>query len=171
MMELKEIGAVSLGKMFAIFGLIVGFFVDLFMTIISLILSSIFSIFATQPGATDIAGFDMYSGIMGPMMGYAGILGAVSIVIMPLLLGLLGFLYGAGIALVYNFIAGRFGGIDINIAEHWGDMQAKLERERNVMPSIDALIVSTAKINGMVIVTRNSKDMAESGIKILNHWK
>ena len=60
--------------------------------------------------------------------------------------------------------------VNVTIANHWGKIQGKLEKEGRRMSSIDALIAATASVNNLVLVTRNIKDMERSGAKILNPW-
>ena len=38
-------------------------------------------------------------------------------------------------------------------------------------PEMDALIAATALVHGMTLVTRNVKDMAPTGVPILNPWE
>lgn len=38
-------------------------------------------------------------------------------------------------------------------------------------PEIDALIAATAKYHNLVLVTRNTKDFQDLGIKLLNPWE
>lgn len=38
------------------------------------------------------------------------------------------------------------------------------------MPELDALIAATAIVNDLVLVTRNERDMARTGVRILNPW-
>ena len=42
---------------------------------------------------------------------------------------------------------------------------------RKKMPVIDGLLAAAAIANGLVVVTRNSKDIEASGAKCLNPWK
>jgi predicted nucleic acid-binding protein len=40
----------------------------------------------------------------------------------------------------------------------------------NPRPDRDAFLASTALVNGLTLVTRNTKDFAGTGVKILNPW-
>ena len=53
--------------------------------------------------------------------------------------------------------------IDPPIADEWGRMNAI-----RPLPIIDGLLVATAKIHNLKLVTRNEADMAELGASILN---
>ena len=61
--------------------------------------------------------------------------------------------------------------IDLTVAENWGLIQGKAEKEGNSMPSIDGLIAAIAYTHNLAIVTRNVNDFKPSGIPIKNPWK
>ncbi len=60
---------------------------------------------------------------------------------------------------------GRLLPVDVQVAAIWGDLQA--ERERPVM---DTLIAATAIAHGLVLVTRNVRDMDGLAVPLLNPW-
>ena len=41
----------------------------------------------------------------------------------------------------------------------------------NPMPDMDALIAATAIVHDLVLVTRNVKDFARTGVRLLNPWE
>jgi predicted nucleic acid-binding protein len=55
--------------------------------------------------------------------------------------------------------------VDQEIAEHWGVLNAKRS-----MPAVDSLLAATALVHGMTLVTRNIRDIADTGVKVLNPW-
>ena len=61
--------------------------------------------------------------------------------------------------------------IDLTVAENWGSIQGKTEKEGASMPSIDSLIAAIAYTHNLVIVTRNVSDFESAGIPIKNPWK
>ena len=61
--------------------------------------------------------------------------------------------------------------IDLTVAENWGSIQGKAEKEGNSMPSIDGLIAAIAYTHNLAIITRNVNDFKPSGIPIKNPWK
>jgi predicted nucleic acid-binding protein len=73
-----------------------------------------------------------------------------------------------------NDLKKRFGGrileITEEIATSWGEIQAKSEKEGKKMPVIDSLIAATAIKNNLTVVTRNVKDIENSGCKSINPW-
>jgi hypothetical protein len=92
---LKRVGIVSVAKITAVIGIVIGLIMGIIIGLISTLFGSI---------------FDM----MGPeMMGGAGFgaLGLLAIVILPIVYGIGGFIYGAVVAAIYNIIARIIGGI------------------------------------------------------------
>jgi len=67
--------------------------------------------------------------------------------------------------------AGRIIKIDEEIATYWGEIQGKSEKEGKKMPVIDSLIAATAIKNDLIVVTRNIKDIKNSGCKSTNPWE
>jgi predicted nucleic acid-binding protein len=53
--------------------------------------------------------------------------------------------------------------INAQIAREWGQHNAG-----RAAPVVDALIAATAKVHGWTMVTRNTKDFAHSGVRLLN---
>lgn len=68
----------------------------------------------------------------------------------------------------------RFAGRILSITEEiimvWGDVCAQAEIKGKKMPAIDSLIASTALTYDLVVVTRNTKDLKASGVKLLDPW-
>ena len=60
--------------------------------------------------------------------------------------------------------------IDLNVAETWGEMQAVAENKGFPTSTIDGLIAAIARVNGLILVTRNESDFEECGISIFNPW-
>jgi predicted nucleic acid-binding protein len=67
--------------------------------------------------------------------------------------------------------SGRILEITEEIATSWGEIQAKSESEGKKMPAIDSLIAATAIKNNLTVVTRNEKDIENSGCKSINPWE
>ena len=53
--------------------------------------------------------------------------------------------------------------VDRVIAEEWGRMNSP-----DPLPVIDSLIGATAKVHGLTVATRNSKDVARTGVTCIN---
>ncbi len=99
MKEIKKIHTLSLAKIYglsmAILGLIVGIFVGFIMFFVG-------SFFRTDSN---------FSSSLGASLGIAGFL------FMPIAFGLLGFIFSALTALIYNMLASWVGGIKLEITE------------------------------------------------------
>lgn len=69
----------------------------------------------------------------------------------------------------------RFVGRTIAIADNeallWGTMMASAEAEGKPMPVVDSLLAAAALFHGMTLVTRNTRDIQASGVKLLNPWE
>lgn len=53
--------------------------------------------------------------------------------------------------------------VDAEIAEEWGQMSLP-----DPVPIVDGLMAATAKVRGMTFVTRNTTDVARTGVRLLN---
>ena len=76
---------------------------------------------------------------------------------------------------VDNDLKKRFSGrileISEKIATTWGEIQANSEKDGKKMPVIDSLIAATAIKNNLTVVTRNVKDIENSGCISINPWE
>lgn len=89
---IRQFGVVSVGKFFAVFGLIWGFFM----------------------GAFFAAGI----GSMGTMMGTHALgfgAGLIGLAVMVIFGGIFGFIGGAIVAIVYNIVLGAIGGVEMDL--------------------------------------------------------
>ena len=61
-------------------------------------------------------------------------------------------------------------GLSVNttVAECWGASLVEFSRAGTPRPAVDALIAATAKVDNLVLVTRNVRDMQGLGVKLLN---
>jgi len=64
----------------------------------------------------------------------------------------------------------RIVGIDIRVAQKWGEIQAQTEKKGVKMPVVDSLIAATGLVHDMTVVTRNVDDMKPSHVNIFNPW-
>lgn len=53
--------------------------------------------------------------------------------------------------------------VDQKVAEDWGRLNAVA-----TLPAIDGLLAATARVHGLTLVTRNTKDVARTGVDCLN---
>lgn len=58
--------------------------------------------------------------------------------------------------------------IDTKIADLWGRLQSK--NKGYTLPAIDGLIAATARVHGLKLVTRNTKDFSNVSVELVNPW-
>lgn len=75
-----------------------------------------------------------------------------------------------GLDLVERF-AGRILDIDLDTALCCGRIQGEAERTGEKLPVMDSLIAATAAAHGLVVVTRNVRDMERCGVRVCNPWE
>jgi toxin FitB len=66
--------------------------------------------------------------------------------------------------------SGRILAVDQETALCWGSLQGEAERKGEKLPVMDSLIAATAAVHGMLVVTRNTKDMERCGAQVFNPW-
>lgn len=57
------------------------------------------------------------------------------------------------------------------IADLWGRLLAQTENRGRRMGLIDAMFAATAILNGMTLVSRNTRDFSEAGVAVLCPWE
>jgi len=67
--------------------------------------------------------------------------------------------------------AGRLFVFDDAVAERWGQLEALAKKRRLTLPTIDAQLAATALHYGLTFVTRNTGDIAPTGVSIVNPWR
>lgn len=65
---------------------------------------------------------------------------------------------------------GRILPVDQDVALEWGRISADGQSRGRVVPAIDGLLVATAAVHGLTLVTRNERDCAGRGVPLLNPW-
>jgi len=71
---------------------------------------------------------------------------------------------------LYLRFKGRILPIDLSVANKWGKTQAIAELKGLPMPTIDGLIATTGLVHNCIVVTRNTADMQQSQVELLNPW-
>jgi predicted nucleic acid-binding protein len=66
--------------------------------------------------------------------------------------------------------AGRLLAFDDAVAERWGQLEASARRRRVTLPTVDAQLAATALHHGLTFVTRNTTDIASTGVPVFNPW-
>ncbi len=56
------------------------------------------------------------------------------------------------------------------VALAWGDLMALAKRNGRGLASMDGLIAATAIAHDLIMVTRNTKDFAGFGLKLIDPW-
>ncbi|HYW12764.1 MAG TPA: type II toxin-antitoxin system VapC family toxin [Longimicrobium sp.] len=64
---------------------------------------------------------------------------------------------------------GRVLSVSKDIALTWGRFAAADQRGR-VLPIVDGLLLATAEVHGLTIVTRNERDFVDRGVPVFNPW-
>ena len=71
--------------------------------------------------------------------------------------------YGAWLATLRRDDADRILPVTVAIAEQWGRLHAG-----DPLPVVDGLLAATARVHGSVLVTRNTADVARTGVQLLD---
>jgi toxin FitB len=71
--------------------------------------------------------------------------------------------YEAWLARLEQEHKGRILGITRTIAKVWGPLNAP-----DQLPTVDGLLAATALVHDLTLVTRNVRDVARTGVKLLN---
>ena len=76
---------------------------------------------------------------------------------------------------VSNDLAQRFGPrlleIDAEVSMAWGTLLGEAERRGEKLPVVDSLIAISANVHGLIVATRNVKDMERCQAKVFNPWE
>jgi predicted nucleic acid-binding protein len=73
---------------------------------------------------------------------------------------------GAWVDGIETSFADRVLGIDITAARRWGELSAARS-----LPVIDTLIAATAISRNLTLITRNTRDVASTGVTIVDPWQ
>lgn len=60
--------------------------------------------------------------------------------------------------------------IDHAVADRWGRLAADAALAKSPLPVIDGLLAATALDHNLTFVTRNTKDIAATGVAVFNPW-
>ena len=71
-----------------------------------------------------------------------------------------------GSDLIVRF-ANRILWIDLQVGDRWGRLSAQAGL---IVPVIDGLLAATALHHNLTLVTRNTKDVARTGVPVFNPW-
>jgi toxin FitB len=72
-------------------------------------------------------------------------------------------------SLVRQF-TGRVLSVDEAVALAWGRLSAEGRAACRPLPVIDGLLLATAQVHGLTLVTGNERDCGDRGVPVLNPW-
>lgn len=61
--------------------------------------------------------------------------------------------------------------ITLEIAEHWGELAARLRNVGRPLDAPDGLIAATAIVHDLTLWTRNTRDFEGTGARLFNPWE
>lgn len=67
--------------------------------------------------------------------------------------------------------SGRILPIDEAVSDRWGLIAGKASANGIALPVIDGLLAATALHHNLTLVTRNVRDVTETGVAVFNPWK
>lgn len=71
---------------------------------------------------------------------------------------------------LYHDFRGRVLRVNADIALMWGRLTAADQKRGRVLKPGDGLVLATAAVHGLTIVTRNERDFVDRGVPVLNPW-
>jgi predicted nucleic acid-binding protein len=71
---------------------------------------------------------------------------------------------------IHEQFRGRVLSVSKDIALTWGRLTAADQKRGRELPIMDGLLLATAAVNGLTIVTRNERDFVDRGVPVLNPW-
>ncbi len=81
----------------------------------------------------------------------------------------------AELASWYGRLVGSFGHwvlpVTMPISETWGDLSARLKGAGRTIEAPDGLIAATALVHDLTLWTRNTRDFADTGVRLFNPWE
>ena len=66
--------------------------------------------------------------------------------------------------------SGRIIAIDLESALLWGKLKGESAQKGESLPVMDSLIAATAAAHGLIVVTRNVKDIEKCRTRVCNPW-
>jgi predicted nucleic acid-binding protein len=66
---------------------------------------------------------------------------------------------------------GRVLAVDTAVAIEWGRLSARSRTSGRHLPIVDGLLLATAAVHGLSLVTRNEADCAARGVPVINPWR
>lgn len=65
---------------------------------------------------------------------------------------------------------GRILRVDLAVTQAWGEIRGAAMAQGRTLAVIDSMIAATARVHGLTVVTRNTKDFGALGVSVVNPW-
>lgn len=65
---------------------------------------------------------------------------------------------------------GRLLDVTVDVARRWGELNGAARRSGRPLPTVDGLLLATADLHGLTVVTRNVRDIGGRGVEIVDPW-
>lgn len=72
---------------------------------------------------------------------------------------------------VLEYFRGRVLSVIKQVAVKWAHLAAAEKKRGRTLPMADGLLLATAAIHGLTIVTRNESDFEDRGVPVYNPWR
>jgi len=60
--------------------------------------------------------------------------------------------------------------INVDVGRTWGELTAEADASGRPLPVVDGLLLATAKVYSLTLVTRNVEDFRDRGVQLLNPY-
>ena len=60
--------------------------------------------------------------------------------------------------------------VDLETSRIWGEITANARQKGVTIPAVDGLLAATALRHGLYLMTRNTRDFALTGVRLINPW-
>jgi predicted nucleic acid-binding protein len=72
---------------------------------------------------------------------------------------------------VLDYFHGRMLSVTKRVALKWAQLAAAEQKRGRRLPIADGLLLATAAVHGLTIVTRNERDFEDRGVPVYNPWR
>lgn len=72
---------------------------------------------------------------------------------------------------ILDYFHGRVLAVTKQVALKWAQLAAEGEKRGRSLPMADGLLLATAAVHGLTIVTRNVRDFEDRGVPVHNPWR
>lgn len=73
--------------------------------------------------------------------------------------------------LIRDHFADRVLPVTRRVALAWGRIMAAEQKRGRKLPLLDGLLLATAAVYGLTIITRNERDFQDRGVPVINPWR